>query len=328
MKTLITLINPDLRDLIFSDEMLERLSRISEVHWLTDYDKLGDCIGEFDACISSWGSPRLTAEILGKADKLKFVGHAAGTVLPYMDEEIFEKDITVVNANDALSRATAEGAVAMMAAGAYRLPRYDRMLRSGGWANNDVEWVPGLSHQTIGLIGYGDISKEVIRLLAPYHPEILLYSDHCTEEEARKLGVKLCGLEELLSCANIVSLHNTLTRKTKGMIGRRELEMMKDGALLINTARAPIVDEAALLEVLQTGKINVILDVYQQEPLGMDHPLRQMPNVWMFPHVAAYSGYWKKRLGLCVVEKLEQYLQGEEISGRITLEKYRRMTPV
>lgn len=328
MKTLICLNNPDLRSLIFHNEVIERLEQFSQVDWLEDYDKLEDCIGEYDVCISSWGSPRLTTEILKKAKKLKFVGHAAGTVLPYMDESIFGREITVVNANRILSKATAEGAVAMMAAWAYSLPKYDRMLRSGGWANNDVEWVPGLSHQTIGLIGYGDISKEVIRLLEPYSPEILLCSSHCSEEEASRLGVRLCGLDELLSSANIVSLHNTLTPKTKGMIGKQELEKMKEGAILLNTARAAIIDEEALLETLRTGKIGAIMDVYEQEPLPMDHPFRSLSNVWLFPHIAAYSGYWKKQLGLSVVENLEKFLKGEAVNDKITLEKYRRMTPV
>ena len=328
MKTLITLNNPELIRLIFEGEALERLKSFSEVDWLDDYSALESCISEYDACISSWGSPKFTDKILEKADKLKFIGHAAGTVLPYMDESVFAKGITVVNANYALSRATAEGTVAMMAAGAYCLPAYNRMLQNGGWANNDVEFVPGLTHQTIGLIGYGDICREVIRLLEPYHAKILLYSGHCSEEEAERLGVKLCGLDELLQEASIVSLHNTLTPRTKGMLGKRELGLLKDGALLVNTARAAIIDEAALIDTLRTGRIHAILDVYEREPLEEDHPLRSLSNVWLFPHIAAYSGYWKKRLGLCVVEALERAVKGEELKETITLEKFRRMTPV
>ena len=107
MKTLITLNNPDLKNLVFPEETIKRLERISQVDWLEDYSKLGDCIGQYDAVISSWGSPRLTADILNRTEKLKFVGHAAGTVLPYVDAEIFSREITVVNANDMLSRAAA-----------------------------------------------------------------------------------------------------------------------------------------------------------------------------------------------------------------------------
>ena len=103
--------------------------------------------------------------------------------------------------------------------------------------------------------------------------------------------------------------------------------MMRKGALLINTARGPIIDESALVETLKTGKINAIFDVYEMEPLMAGHVLRTLPNVWCFPYIAAYSGYWKKRLGQCVIEDLERMLKGEELLGAITLEKYSRMTP-
>jgi phosphoglycerate dehydrogenase-like enzyme len=327
MKTLITVNNPDLIKIIFKREALEKLESFSEIHWIENEHTYLSSIDKYDACISSWGSPRFTTEILAKATKLKFIGHAAGTVVPYLDESVFYKDIAIVNANYALSHATAEGAVAMMVAGAYNLPMYNRKLLQGGWANNDAEFVPGLFRQTIGLIGYGDICKEVIGLIKPYQANILLYSNYCSKVEAEVLGVRLCTLEELLQEANIISLHNTLTSSSKGMIGKRELRMLKDGALLINTARGPIIDESALVETLSTGRINAILDVFDREPLPENHSLRKLPNVWLFPHIAAYSGYWKTRLGLCVIEDLESYIKGEELKGRVTLEKYQRMTP-
>ena len=293
MKTLITFHNPELSRLIFHGGALERLKSFSEVDWLEDPGALEARIGDYDACISSWGSPKITKQVLMKTERLRFIGHAAGTVVPYVDEDVLGRGITVVNANSVLSRATAEGTVAMMAAGAYCLPEYSRMLENGGWANNDNEFVPGLTHQTIGLIGYGDISREVMRLLEPYHANILLYSEHCDKETAARAGAKLCGLDTLLNESFIVSLHNTLTPQTRGMLGTRELELMRNGALLINTARAAIINEAALIKVLRAGRIRAILDVYEREPLEMDHPLRGLPNVWLFPHIAAYSGYWK-----------------------------------
>lgn len=327
MKTLIALNNPDLKNLIFGGGAIEKLERFSQVDWLEDYDDLGSVIGEYEACITSWGSPRLTPEILEKAGKLRFIGHGAGTVVPYVDEQAFIKGITVVNANYVLSHATAEGAVAMMAAGSYQLLDYNRLLLSGGWADNDVETVLGLYRQNIGIIGYGDISKEVIRLLEPYEAHIRLFSGHCSQAEADELGVELCSLEELLTKSNVVSLHNTLTPKTKGMIGRNELNLLKEGSLLVNTARSPIIQEDALLETLETGRINAILDVYDKEPLPMEHSLHRLSNVWLLPHVAAYASYWKTRLIRCVVDDLERYLCGEALNGEITLSKYRRLSP-
>ncbi|MFC4776660.1 hydroxyacid dehydrogenase [Paenibacillus sp. GCM10023252] len=332
MKTLITVTNPKLKKLIFRTEALEKLAQWSEVHWLDHRGELhglplADVLHDFDACLTSWGSPRLTAELVEKAPKLKFIGHAAGTVVPYVDPSLFMKGITIVNANSALSRATAEGTVAMMAAGSYQLLSYNRTFTEGGWADNDTEYVPGLYRQTIGLIGYGDIAREVIRLLQPYEPQILLYSNHCSEAEAASLGLHLCShLDELLERSHIISLHNTLTSTSRGMIGQRELDLIQNGALLINTARGPIIDEHALAATLGTGRIRAMLDVFDTEPLNLTSPLRRLPNVWCFPHIAAYSGYWKSRLGQTVIEDMERWIRGGKLTGEITVDKYNRMT--
>lgn len=327
MKTLIALNRPDLENMLFTPEVMERLRQITDVEWLREYELLEKVLPGYDACITSWGSPRITKEILEKCERLKFIGHAAGTVVPYVDEVAFEKGILVVNANSALAHATAEGAVAMMAAGAYRLREYAEEMAQGLWANNDRESVPGLTGQTIGLVGFGEICKEVIRLLAPYHPKILLCSSHCDPEQAKLLGVHLCSLETLLRESNIISLHNTLTPRTRNMIGEKEFSLMKSGTLLINTARAPIVNQEALLSALESGKIRVILDVYEEEPLPLDHPLRKQKNAWLLPHIAAYSTYWKSRLALTVVEDFERFSKEQLVRGKITLDRYRRLTP-
>ena len=113
MQTLIAVHNPKLKEMIFGQEALKHLERISEVHWLEEYGNAGleEVIGGFDACITSWGSPKITDHVLDKAKRLMFIGHAAGTVVPYVDEGVFLRDIVVVNANYALSRAAAEGAL-------------------------------------------------------------------------------------------------------------------------------------------------------------------------------------------------------------------------
>lgn len=327
MKILIATDNGDLRKMLFHEEVIGRLNEIGTVEWLEEPDTLGEVIGGYDACITTWGSPRLTPEILDKASRLKFIGHAAGTVVPYVDECVFERNIVVVNANQALSMATAEGAVAMMTAGAYSLPMYEKRLREGGWSDNDRETVMGISGRTIGLIGWGDISREVVRLLQPYHAHILLYSSHCSQEEAGKRGIQVCSLEELLKRSDIVSIHNTLTASTRGMIGKRELGLMKEQALLVNTARGPVIQEEALTEALREGRIHAVLDVYNEEPLSSDHPFRKCPNVILYPHIAAFAGYWKRQLAVCVVGDLERMLRGEAVTGRIDRDKYRRMTP-
>jgi phosphoglycerate dehydrogenase-like enzyme len=332
MKTLVTVSQPDLKKIAFSEKTIKKLEAISDVCWVEEgkaysSEDLRRDIAEFDACITGWGSPKFTPEVLEKAEKLRFVGHSAGTVIPIVDIGAFEKDITVVNANSMLSRSTAEGAFALMMAGAWNLHGYNARMKDSLWSNNNKETVMGVYGNTIGLIGYGDIAKELIRLLKPFQPEILVYSNHCRVEEAENMGFRLCGLEELLMQSQIISLHNTLTPSTKGMIGKKELAKIKNGALLVNTARAAIIDEQALIEALKEDRFFAAIDVYEKEPVDKDNILLNLPNVLCTPHIAGFSGYWKSRLGESVVDDLEKWIKGEPLTGQVTIEKYRRLTP-
>lgn len=333
MKTLITVYNSNLKKVAFRPEAIQKLESISEVTWVPEgpaytVEELMRDIRPFDACITSWDSPKFTPEVLANAESLKFIGHAAGTVVPFVDRCIFKKDIAVVNANSALAKSTAELAVALIMTGAWNLNSYHKRMKAGGWSEGDHETVMGINRQSIGLIGYGDISREVIRLLQPYHPEIRLCSAHCTEEEAAALGVKLVGLEELLKKSRIVSLHNTLTPSSRGMIGQKELSWLMDGALFVNTARAPIVDTNALLEEIRSGRISAAIDVYDHEPLDRESELLKYPNIFCVPHIGGFSGYWRTRLGETVIDDLIRFVNGQALQGRITEKKFDRLTPM
>lgn len=113
-----------------------------------------------------------------------------------------------------------------------------------------------------------------------------------------------------------------------GMIGKKELDLIQDGAMLINTARGPIIDEAALLDTLKTGRILAALDVYHQEPLPIDNELLSLPNVICTPHIGGFCQHWKTRLGECIVDELERWLQGKPLHHEITRQKFSTMTPL
>ncbi len=334
MRTLITVANRDFRRTLFSEEALNKLASVSDVDWVPEgevftSDMLTEQIARYDAVITTWGSPKLTEKVLARASRLKYVGHAAGTVVPIVEPNIFDREpvIMVTNANYALARSTAELTMMLMMAGAWNLRTYTDQLQRGHWRNNSEETVLGLYGQTIGLIGYGEISKELIRLLKPFNVTVLMYSRNCPDDEAEQLGIEKCGLDELLQRSSIVSLHNTLTAQTRGMIGREQLKLMHDGALLVNTARGPIVQEQALLEELQSGRIFAALDVFDTEPVPVDHPLLRLPNALCSPHIGALSGYWKSKLGETVIDDLIRMLRGEPLEGRITKEKFAILTP-
>lgn len=331
MKTLVTTTRSAVIKSVFNEESIERLNAISDVDWVeqdTEYSYLNlmEDIKDYDAVISSWGSPKITKEVLENAPKLKFVGHVAGSVVAFVDPVIFEKDITVVNANRIMAYSTAELAVALMMAGTWDLHGYYTRILEGKWASGKSS-VPGLSGQIIGIIGYGEISKEVIRLIRPFNTKFLVYSSYCPQEEADKMGFELCNLDDLLKRSDIISLHNTLTSRTRGMIGKEQLDLIRDGALLVNTARGPIIDETALVETLKTGRIYAALDVYDHEPLPLDSEFLKLPNVTCVPHIGALSNYYKTRMGLGVIEDMERWIKGDKLEGAVNLELYNRMTP-
>ncbi len=332
MKTLITVYDSDLKRMVFQHGAIESLKEFSEVDFVEEgkyfsSEDLERVIGDYDACITGWGSAKITEEVLKKAVRLKFVGHTAGTVVPIVEKGIFDRDITVVNANSALAMSTAEAAMAFIMAGAWNLHGYNTGLKNGQWSKNNCETILGVGHQTVGIIGYGDISREVIRLLKPFNVRILLYSHYCPREEAEHLGVELCSLEELLRRSRIISLHNTLTPMSEGMIGKKELALIRDGSLIVNTARGPIVNSDALLDEVRTERLFAALDVYDNEPMDKEHELLKLSNVFCLPHIGGYSNYWKTRLGKTVIDDMERWVKGEELQGQITLDKFKRLTP-
>lgn len=261
MKALIAITDQATIRFFFPRQVLERLQAMCEVEFLEDPGSLISRVPGQDVIITSWGSPKLTREVLEEADALKLYGHAAGTVVPYVDAAVFGKGIKVVNANAALARSTAECTLMLMLAGSWRIIENMKKTRLGKWSELKDNKPAGLYGRTVGIIGLGEIAREVIRLLAPFHCRILMCSPHCTAEEAKALQVELCSLEELLRESDIVSLHNTLTEGSRGMLGDAELSLIRDGALFVNTARGPIVQQEALRKHVSAGRIYAALDV-------------------------------------------------------------------
>lgn len=332
MRTLLAIKDSSLRKLFFTTGVLEKLASIGAYDWLEDVASeegsvgLASVIANYEAVLTSWGSPFFTEEVLKRAARLKFIGHLAGSATAIVNEAVFARDVTMVTANPVLARSTAESAVALMMAGAWRLPEYIARLKRGGWSNNSQETVLGLSGRTIGLIGLGEISRNVISLLQGFSVRIKLYSRYGTEEEARSLGVALCSLEETLQASDIVSLHSSLTPATVGLLGKRELSLIRDGALFVNTARARIVDEEALVSELGTGRFAAALDVFHQEPLPLNHPLLRMDNVLCTPHIGGFAGALKRSFGEYVVNSLQAFQRGEQPAGQVTAADFARMT--
>jgi len=178
---------------------------------------------------------------------------------------------------------TAELTWALILALARRVPREDRATREGGWQET---LGTGLNGKTLGVLGLGTLGSRVARVGRAFEMNVVAWSQNLTAERAAAAGATLVDRDELLSRADVVTIHLVLSDRTRWLIGARELGLMRRTAYLVNTSRGPIVDEAALIQALQAGLIaGAGLDVYDEEPLPRDHPLRRLPNTVITPHL-------------------------------------------
>jgi D-3-phosphoglycerate dehydrogenase len=226
-----------------------------------------------------------------------------------------ELGIVVANVPDFCSDEVAEHALGLIFAVTRKLALADRKTRRG-------EWVPGmdgvlwpirrLSGQTLGLIGLGKIGRSMASKAQGLGLKVIAYDPHACAEAAQAAGVPLMSLEALLPQTDILSLHVPATAETKGIVNARTLALLKPGAILINTARGPVVDEAALGAALASGRLaGAGLDVLQQEPLRLPHPLTQFENVVFTCHYASLSEESYASLRQQVSEQAVQILRGE-----------------
>jgi phosphoglycerate dehydrogenase-like enzyme len=177
---------------------------------------------------------------------------------------------------------TVEHTTALIFSVLRRIPEVDRRMRTERWPAVAGQLFEG---KTLGIVGLGRIGTQISRIANIFRARVLATGRTLTADRAREAGAEAVTLEKLLRESDIVSIHVPLNQQTRGMIGAKEFALMKPGAILINTARGPIVSEAALLDALGSGRLGGAgLDVYDQEPLAMEHPIRRFDNVVLLPH--------------------------------------------
>lgn len=313
-----------------SDENLETLSQLGTVYWDHTVDTitpqwLRDHLPGMDVCVCGWGIPRFDANVLEKADQLKLVAYVAGSVFNVVSDEMYERGVRIVCGNEMFAQSVAEGTMAFMLASLRRIVSLDRQVHNGGW-RNEMFSSEGLLEKTVGLVGYGAITRHLIPMLKPFHVKIKLFSKHMTEEEAQAIGVQKASLEEIFSTCKVVSLHCARSTENYHLVDRKLLQLLMPGALLVNTARGDIIDEAALADALATGRFHAVLDVYEQEPLPMDSPLRKLDNVILMPHTGGPTVDRRPACARVVIGDIARLQQGLPLENEIVSWRAKMMT--
>lgn len=263
----------------------------------------------------------VTSRIIESAQKLKgIVKYGVGIDAIDLDAAR-AKQIPVVNVPEYAEETVAESAFTLMLALAKKLASMNRAMDSEGWLWPTQRWLGSdVANKTVGLVGLGRIGRSMARMAgAGFRARVLSYDPNVTDKVMQDAGVERCeSLVDMLPECDFVSIHCVLNGETKGLIGRRELQAMKDTAILINVSRGAIVDEAALLEALANGEIaGAGLDVYSDEPLARrGHPLSSlfdMPNVILLPHLAFYTKDAMQRLTEDTLDRCREALSGQSV---------------
>lgn len=219
------------------------------------------------------------------ADNLTVIGRTGAGYDKIDVDGCTENDVAVFNCPLELNHSTASTALLFILALSKRVMEQDRITRQGRWDLQPATMGAELEGRTLGIIGLGHSGRELVRLVEPFGMRVIAYSPHADPKQAASLGVRLVSLDSLLRESDFVSLHHRLTPQTRRMIGRQQLSLMKPSAYLINIARGELIDQPALVDVLQRHAIaGAALDVFEVEPLPKDDPLTKLDNVILTPH--------------------------------------------
>ncbi|MDR9429420.1 MAG: C-terminal binding protein [Natronomonas sp.] len=299
-------------------DILERYGAKAKSTITRTEDALLEELGDVAGLIVDAGVP-VTARVLENAPSLEVVGRAGIGVDNVDLEAAADLGVTVVHNPTYSIDEVATHALSLLLACVRRVPTYDRQTRSKGWDWAEGQPVRRLQGSTIGFLGFGKIPRRLATMIQGFGCELLAHDPYLTENVVRTHNVELVGFEELLSRVDFLSIHVPYTDETEAMIDADALATMSDDAVLVNTARGPVVDTESLVVALEAGAIDFAgLDVTDPEPLPDDHPLLGLENAVVTPHVGWYSEASREQLSEEIAEDVGRVLIGETPRNEVT----------
>lgn len=272
-------------------------------------EELKERIQAADIVIVGWTD--LTKNIVNSAKKLKMVSIWA-TTCHYVDREAAaERGIVVTHVPGYATESVAEYTFALLLAAARKLPLADKHVRKGYF-----DWRPfggrELAEKTLGVIGTGAIGCRVAEIARAFRMQVLGYDKYPNVKRAEEIGMKYVDLHTLLKESDIITLHVTLTSETERLIGKKEIEAMKKGAVVVNTSQGKVIDEKALVEALKSGRLSYAgLDVFEKEPPAKDDPLFKLDNTILSPHIGFNTVEAAKRCTDICINNVAKFLEGQ-----------------
>jgi phosphoglycerate dehydrogenase-like enzyme len=312
---------------VFTPAVRDRLEPVAELlgvddgrpRLATSFADVADELAAAEVLLTGWGCPRITADVLDAAPKVRAIVHAAGTIKTFVDPVVFERGIEVSSAAAANAIPVAEFTLAAIVFAGKRAFRQRDWFRTSG-TKRPLPGAPilGTLGTTVGVLGASRIGRLVLERLRELDVDVLVSDPYLSPLEASRLGARWCELPELFAASDIVSVHAPLLPETDGLVSAELLAAMPDGGVLINTARGALVDHVALERECVSGRLDAVLDVTDPEPLPSGSPLLSAPNVFITPHIAGAMGNETTRLGEAAVAEVERLATGRPLAHGIT----------
>ena len=258
-------------------------------------------------------------EIMDAAKKLKLIGVLRSGVENVNLEEAKRRGIDVICSPGRVAAPVADYTVALMIAETRNIVRSNLVSSQGEWKIRfrNFPYSHNMAGKTVGIIGFGNIGQMVAARLKPFGVNLVAYEEYMPSEKVQKLGAQPVSLDTLLRISDYVTIHARLCEATRGMIGKEEFAKMKKTAIFVNTARAGLVDEDALIWALQNDEIGgAALDVFAQEPISRDNPLLKMDNVTLTPHLAGTTSNVGSNSFAVIMEDLDRYFKGQPLKNK------------
>lgn len=317
--------NPEARRALFSE--FEIVAQPEGVVWSSE--ELEQRLQDSDATLTGWGSPVFTRDMLESAEHLKIMVHAAGSVKGLCDEETVQevlepRGITLFSGNEAIALNVAESTLGLMIMATHRWLAHIDYYGEHKQRSVTIPFTGQfLLDATVGLISASKVARHVIDMLKPFGCRVLIYDPFLSEADADELGVHKAELNDLFERSDIVSIHAPSLPSTNNLVGEEQLEKLRDGAVLINTARGTIIDHEALLSQCKQGRFTAVLDVTTPEPLPADSEFWTLPNVVLTPHIAGAGSAGYYRVGNMALQALRDCFAGQPVQGAVRFDNWK-----
>lgn len=317
MKPKVVLLHTEpMRKKLFTDAYLDRIRQVADLTVNTSNtnpteDDAARMLADADICVTSWGCPRITEKVVNAAPNLKLVIHAAGTVKGIVSDAMYDRGITMTSGAPALAVGVAETTLGLTITSLKNIWELSRVTREGRWRGPEADKIRELYEITIGVVGASHVGRHYMKLLQNFEVDVLCYDPVRPAEEIAEYGATKVELDELLRRSDVVSIHAPSIPATNHMFNRETFKLMRDDAILINTARGSLVNEADLIAELEKGRFWACIDVTDPEPPAADSPLRKLPNVTLIPHIAGVVKNGHFRIGRYAVEEIEHFVAGK-----------------